>query len=132
MATRLVQFRLNVEPPGERKLAHLRIFWLFGIAIATGAPSPPAKSPPVKASQALSPTTAGCLLVSNAFAKHATDEKIRPMAQSVLYFYLGRLDQGMNTGELKLALRQQGRVLNSTNATGLMNACFRQMQAKGQ
>lgn len=77
-------------------------------------------------------STAGCLLVSNAFAKHATQEKERTLAQSVLYFYIGRISDRTSLDQLRTELEQQGQALTSTNATPLMNACLREMEMKAQ
>lgn len=106
---------------------------LLAIAISTsaagerGAYASSSSAPPAPAA-----TTAGCLLVSNAFAKHAVDEKDRVLAQSVLYFFLGRIGDATTAEQLKSQLRQQGPLLNSTNATPLMNTCLGEMKAKAQ
>lgn len=97
------------------------------IEAAAPAPKAPAPSAPIPA-----PTTAACLLVSNIFAKHATQEKDRSLGQLAVYFFMGRIDDRMNENELKLALAEQGRAINDSNATALMNACLHQMQTKVQ
>ena len=87
---------------------------------------------PAPAPAAVPPTTAGCLLVSNAFAKHATEEKDRSLGQLLVYFFMGRIDDRTNADQLKLELQEHRRVINDSNATALVNACLRQMQAKAQ
>ena len=88
---------------------------------ASAAPAPP---PPA--------TTAACLIVSNIFAKHSTGEKERSLAQSALYFFIGRIDDRTTAEQLKLELKQQHQLITGANAAALMNACVRQMQAKSQ
>ena len=114
------------------KLANLAWLALVAPPMLTIASASSSEARGAAAAQVPTPTTAGCLLVSNAFSKHATEEKVRPIAESVLYFFLGRIDPGTTTGQLKMALLQQGRLINSANATGLFNACLRQVQANGQ
>lgn len=97
--------------------------------IEAGAAPPKAPAPSVAIP---APTTAGCLLVSNIFAKHATQEKDRSLGQLAVYFFMGRIDNRTNEDELKLALAEQRRAINDSNATALMNACLHEMQTKAQ
>lgn len=100
------------------------------VLAGVGAAPPQSRAPAAAAVPA--PTTAGCLLVSNVFAKHATDEKDRTLGQLLVYFFMGRIDDRTSEDQLKLALGEQRRAINDSNATALMNACLRQMQAKAQ
>jgi hypothetical protein len=64
--------------------------------------------------------------------KHAIDPKDRPVAQSVLYFFLGRIDDRTTAEQLMEALKEQGRLINDGNATPLMEACLQEMNAKAR
>ncbi len=105
---------------------------ILASAMLAGVAAAPPQGPAASVAAVPAPTTAGCLLVSNIFAKHATDEKDRSLGQLLVYFFMGRIDDRMNEDELKLALRQQRRVINDSNATALLNACLHEMQAKAQ
>jgi len=98
------------------------------LGVGAASPSNAATSAPAAVPV---PTTAGCLLVSNLFAKHATEEKDRALGERLVYFFLGRVDD-RNAEELKSALRQQRPAINNTNAAVLMNACVHEMQVKAQ
>lgn len=102
----------------------------LAIAILTTASGPPAKiAPPVK----VPPTTAaGCLVVSNAFAKTLIDDKSRRTAQAALYFFLGRIDDRITAAQLKGTLEEQARLINNSNAPELMNSCLKLVQARAQ
>ena len=108
-----------------------RLIILSSVMLAGVGSAPPQNAAPA-AAPAPAPTTAGCLLVSNAFAKHATEEKDRTLGQLLVYFFMGRIDDRMNVDELKSALSEQRRGINDSNATALVNACLRQMQTKAQ
>lgn len=96
----------------------------------TGASLPP--TPAAAAAAVPAPTTAGCLLVSNIFAKHATEEKDRSLGQLLVYFFMGRIDDRTSEDRLKLDLQEQRRAINDSNATALVNACLQEMQSKAQ
>ena len=101
----------------------------LAIAILTTASGPPAKiAPSVK----VPPTTAGCLVVSNAFAKTLIDDKSRRTAQAALYFFLGRIDDRITAAQLKGTLEEQARLINNSNAPELMNSCLKLVQARAQ
>lgn len=95
-----------------------------------GASLPP--TPAAAAAAVPAPTTAGCLLVSNIFAKHATEEKDRSLGQLLVYFFMGRIDDRTSEDRLKLDLQEQRRAINDSNATALVNACLQEMQSKAQ
>lgn len=92
----------------------------------------PAQALAEPAASAPAPTTAGCLLVSNLFAKRGTEVKDRTLALSSLYFFLGRIDDRTTTQQLKSDLQQQGHTINRANLVSLMNACLHAMQVKFQ
>lgn len=82
---------------------------------------------------AQNPSDASCLLVSNIFAKQATDSAQKTRAQNVLFYYFGRLDGRYNSAQLKDALKAAGNnLLTAQSAVALMNSCARNMEARGQ
>lgn len=100
--------------------------------ILAGAGASLTQAPAAAGAAVPPPTTAGCLLVSNIFAKHATEEKDRSLGQLLVYFFMGRIDDRTSEDQLKLDLQQQRRVINDSNATALVNACLHEMQSKAQ
>ena len=105
------------------------------LMLSTAAGQPPTKSstpPPATTGKVPAPTTAGCLLVSNAFANSATDEQNRKIAQASVYFFMGRVENGTTAAQLKAAFAEQERVINNANATEVMNACLKLVQAKSE
>lgn len=106
---------------------------VLAVLMLTTAAGRPVKAPavaPAAPVTAPAATTAGCLLVSNAFATGATEEKYRSLAQAALYFFMGRIDDRTTPEQLKSALNEQGRVINKDNASELMNSCLRLVQEK--
>jgi hypothetical protein len=124
---RTVGIETNKEPTMKGKPIFLPLI-LLSLAAAqpkAAAPAPaPAAVPP--------PTTAGCLLVSNLVAKHATEAKDRDLAQSAFYFFIGRLGDRTTPDQLKSAFQAQERLIKAATVSPLMNACLRQMQQKLQ
>ncbi len=70
---------------------------------------------------------AKCLMVSNVFAKAATDPKAREAANLASFFYLGRLDGRLSASQLADALIAQQKGLTAANAGPVMNECNRFM-----
>ena len=105
---------------------------ILASAMLAGVGAAPPQGPVASATAVPAPTTAGCLLVSNVFAKHATDEKDRSLGQLLVYFFMGRIDDRMSEDRLKLELSERRRAINDSNATALLNACLHEMQAKAQ
>lgn len=103
---------------------------MLGTAAAAQAQSKNPTSPPAATAKAPPPTTAGCLLVSNAFANSATDDKDRTLAKASLYFFMGRVENGTTAAQLKAAFAQQEKLINNGNAGEVMNACLKLVQAK--
>ena len=86
---------------------------------------PPAAKPTPPA------TTYNCLLASNIFAQHETDQQRKALAHEALLFYLGRLDPRTSSSQLKTALKLTADGLKGVNAASLMNACLVELRAKG-
>jgi hypothetical protein len=84
------------------------------------------------AATAQSATDAGCILVSNAFAKDAKDPKAQQAAQAALYFYLGRVSDSTSAAQLKALFEAQSKTINETNAGPMMNKCVQAIQSKFQ
>ena len=103
---------------------------MLGSATAAHAQTKTPSPPPAVASKAPPPTTAGCLLVSNAFANSATDDKDKTLAKASLYFFMGRVENGTTAAQLKAAFAQQEKLINNANAAEVMNACLKLVQAK--
>lgn len=99
-------------------------------ALLIAAPAQPPGNAPLPSPPP--PTTAGCLLVSNLFARRATVGNDRTLGERSLYFFIGRIGQQATREQLKLELQQQARLINSSNAMSLMNACIQEMQAKSE
>lgn len=114
-----------------KHIMNISLALLATAMLTVGAASPSNAAAPAPAAVPV-PTTAGCLLVSNLFAKHATEQKDRALGERLLYFFMGRIDDRMSAEQLKSALRQQRPAINDTNATGLMNACVHEMQLEAQ
>jgi hypothetical protein len=84
------------------------------------------------AAVAQSATDAGCILVSNAFAKNAKDDNAKKLAEASLYFYLGRLGDSATPAQLKTLFEQQAKTITDAKAGPMMNACASKLQAKMQ
>ena|SRR4051794_30411861 len=82
------------------------------------------------AATAQSATDAGCILLSNAFAKSAKDANAQKAAEASLYFYLGRIGNGMTSTQLKALFDQQGKIITDANAPTMMTACVKAIQTK--
>ena len=70
---------------------------------------------------------ARCLLVSNIFAKAATNVKAREAANLASFFYLGRLDGRMAGPRLAATLVAQQKTITTANAGAVMNGCVQYM-----
>ena len=67
-----------------------------------------------------------CLMVSNVFAKAATEAKAKQIAQSAKLFYGGRASQ-LSMGDLKEAMAAQQARIDAANAGETMKACAQAM-----
>lgn len=110
----------------------LKNFVIVGAALTIAAVQPAAKpTPPAQPTKPTPPpTTLNCLLASNVFAEHETDQRLKEIASQDLVFYLGRLDPHMSGPQLKIALKQTRDSLQGVNAGALMNECLVEFRAK--
>jgi hypothetical protein len=69
------------------------------------------------------PDDARCLVLSNAFAKGATDTRARQAAAQSMIFYLGRLDGRAAPRVIADAMRAQSDKIDPKTASSEMNAC---------
>ena len=84
------------------------------------------------AATAQTASDAQCIVVSNAFAGQAKEEKAKKIAEASVYFYLGRIGNSMSAAQLKALLDAQVKTLTQQNAPGIMNKCAAAIQAKVQ
>ncbi len=110
--------------------ARLALIATLMLTTASGQSQTKSSAPPAAAVKAPAATTAGCLLVSNAFANSSTDDKDRTLARASLYFFMGRIDNGTTAAQLTAAFAAQERVINNANASEVMNECLKLVQAK--
>jgi len=68
-----------------------------------------------------------CFLLSNAFAKQATDPKARQISAASLTFYLGRLDGHITPPTMADAMRRAGTGIDPKTAGTAMTACTARM-----
>lgn len=73
------------------------------------------------------PSDARCLLVSNVYAKVATNAGAREAARLASLFYLGRLDGRLSTPQLEAAMLAQQKGLKPNDLEGVMKGCIRFM-----
>ena len=73
---------------------------------------------------------AGCIIVSNAFANTVKDADAQKIAEASLYFYLGRIDEHATAAQLKPIFDAQAKTITDANASALMAACVKELQAK--
>jgi hypothetical protein len=71
-----------------------------------------------------------CIVVSNAFASQATDSNEKKVAESALYFYLGRVGDGLTPARLKSLLDTETKGLSEKTAGAEMDKCVAAIQAK--
>jgi hypothetical protein len=68
-----------------------------------------------------------CFLLSNAFAKQASDEKARTLAAASLTFYLGRLDAKSTVPAIADSIRRNRTTIDPKTAGAQMSACAAHM-----
>ncbi len=73
-----------------------------------------------------------CFILSNAFAKKATDPKARELAAATLTFYLGRLDGRASPASVAAAIRREGPTIDPKAAGTQMTACATRMARSEQ
>ncbi len=72
-----------------------------------------------------------CLIVSNAFAKGATDTNQQKAAEASLYFYLGRVSD-KTAAQLKSLLDAQSKLITDKTAGDTMKKCVQAIETKVQ
>lgn len=82
------------------------------------------------AAAAQSTTDAGCILLSNVFAKAAKTPEAQKAAEASLYFYLGRVSDSTTSAQLKALFDAQPKTLSDAKAGEMMNACVKAIQTK--
>lgn len=82
------------------------------------------------AASAQSASDIRCLVVSNAFAAQATDTNEKKVAESAIYFYLGRIGDGLTPARLKTLLDTETKALSDKTAGTTMDKCVEAIQAK--
>jgi hypothetical protein len=79
------------------------------------------------AAPAVSDDDVRCFLLSNAFAKSATDPKARATAAATLTFYLGRLDGRASPAVIAATIKRVGPTIDPKAAGPQMGACAQRM-----
>ena len=82
------------------------------------------------AASAQSLTDAQCIIVSNAFASQAKDPNQQKAAEAAVYFYLGRVKDGVTTPQLKALFDQAAKPLSDATIGPKMNDCMKGLQGK--
>ena len=82
------------------------------------------------AAHAQSASDIQCLVVSNAFAKESKTADQKKAAESSIYFYLGRIGDGMTPAQLKTLLYEQTKALTDKTAGPAMDKCVDAIQSK--
>jgi hypothetical protein len=84
------------------------------------------------AATAQTATDARCILLANAFAAQSKDANQQKLAESTLYFYLGRIAGQPTTAQMKAVMDQQAKTITDANAGTLMGDCVKPLSAKVQ
>jgi hypothetical protein len=74
------------------------------------------------------PSDVKCLLLSNLYAKAATDEKAKTTALQASFFYLGRMTGP--AGELQSRLLEEAKTIDPQKSSDAMEACAKAMVAR--
>jgi hypothetical protein len=82
------------------------------------------------AATAQSVTDAQCIIVSNAFASQSKDPNQQKAAEAAVYFYLGRVKDGVTTPQLKALFDQAAKPLSDATIGPKMNDCMKGIQGK--
>jgi len=82
------------------------------------------------AATAQSVTDAQCIIVSNAFASQSKDANQQKAAEAAVYFYLGRVRDGVTTPQLKALFDQAAKPLSDATIGQKMNDCMKNIQGK--
>jgi hypothetical protein len=97
---------------------------LVGMAVAA-----PAQTPTPRPAQTIADDVR-CLVLSNAFAKGATEETARQAAAHALVFYLGRLDARGDPQAVKTAMQTEK--VDPKTASADMTACATRFEQAAQ
>lgn len=102
-------------PGTAMKINKLALGLLLAVsAFPAMAANPPAANPP---------SDVRCLLLSNGFAKSASNDQAKQVAAQTLIFYVGRLDGRMAPAALEAAMRAQSSSIDPKTAGPEMTAC---------
>ena len=82
------------------------------------------------AAAAQSASDARCILLANAYAKQSKDPAAQKMAESSVYFYLGRIASQATAAQMKSLFDQQAKTITDANAGGLMGECVKGVESK--
>jgi hypothetical protein len=96
-------------------------------AVATAFIALMASSTSAMAAPAVSDDDVRCFLLSNAFAKSATDPKARATAAATLTFFLGRLDGRAPPAVIAAVIKRVGPTIDPKAAGPQMGACAQRM-----
>jgi hypothetical protein len=83
------------------------------------------------AASAQSAPDAQCLILSTVFAKQAKDAQSQQAAQVSVYFYMGRVRDGITAAQLKALFDTAAKGITDANAGQKMSDCLKAVQAKG-
>ena len=83
------------------------------------------------AASAQSATDAQCLILGNVFAKQAKDAQSQKAAEVAVYFYMGRVRDGVTAAQLKTLFETSAKTITEANAGQKMTDCIKAVQAKG-
>ena len=83
------------------------------------------------AASAQSATDAQCLILSNIFAKQAKDAQAQKAAEAAVYFYMGRVRDGITAAQIKTLFETAAKGISEANAGQKMSDCVKALQAKG-
>jgi hypothetical protein len=97
----------------------------FAIALLIAGSLSPASAQSV-------PEDVRCMLLSNIFAKGASDEKARNVAGQNLAFYIGRLEGRANPQAIATAMRAQASSIDPKTSGPAMDACASRLARAAQ
>ena len=73
-----------------------------------------------------------CLMVSNFYAKSASDTNARKVAEATTYYFLGRVAGRMNEAQLRASMASQQNALKRVNMNLLMQRCARTVRVSAE
>lgn len=81
---------------------------------------------------AQAPNDVQCLMVSNFYAKSASDANARKVAEATTYFFLGRVAGRMNESQLRASLAAQQNALKRVDMNTVMQRCARTVRVSAE